>query len=75
MAEILIILIAVFIVVALFVYIFRKGTLSLHAAAAWGDAETVKELLEGGANIEARDKHNTTHPPSIELLVLATPKP
>lgn len=74
MTEILLTLIAVIAVFALFVYVFRKAPLShLHAAAAWGKAETVKDLLNGGADSEARTEDAL--PPCILPPHLATRKP
>ena len=35
--------------------------LTLHSAAAAGQTETVRSLIESGANIEARDEHCWSH--------------
>ncbi|MGC9119596.1 MAG: ankyrin repeat domain-containing protein, partial [Thermoproteus sp.] len=38
----------------------REGGTALHAAARLCDVELIQQLLDGGANIDARDKHGRT---------------
>ncbi len=56
-----------------------KGETPLHGAAAFGDEDTIKMLLDAGAKIDAADAHGDTPlswylrpAPILPLLVMAT---